>query len=181
MTHGKPRMATWDHVIPLSRQGPDVAGNKLVVCQPCNCDKGSMTLAEWLGALYATEDARARCVGWLLEHIMEAMSQAECAALYAESGVGYATAVNLRRRPRLVAGTDVDGEPVPKLIKAAALRTAAHNMLSALGVPATHWSFLPPDRVRVLIGSLQEDFTVDAGLPERVLAHPRAKFLERRA
>lgn len=57
--HGLPCMycwepmtrTTWDHVIPISKGGPNVRGNLVVVCPRCNCDKGDLSLPEYEGLL----------------------------------------------------------------------------------------------------------------------------------
>lgn len=41
---------TIDHVIPMSRNGPDDDDNLQVLCRSCNTSKGAKTMAEWLGA-----------------------------------------------------------------------------------------------------------------------------------
>jgi 5-methylcytosine-specific restriction endonuclease McrA len=38
-----------DHVVPLSRGGRDILSNVVPACAPCNLDKASQTLAEWVG------------------------------------------------------------------------------------------------------------------------------------
>jgi len=43
----KPERLDPDHVVPLSRGGPNVLANLLPTCPACNSDKGSNTLAEW--------------------------------------------------------------------------------------------------------------------------------------
>jgi HNH endonuclease len=39
---------TWDHVIPVSKGGPDVPANLTPVCVRCNTSKGAMYLADWV-------------------------------------------------------------------------------------------------------------------------------------
>ncbi|MEU6633836.1 HNH endonuclease signature motif containing protein [Streptomyces parvus] len=36
-----------DHVVPISKGGPDAEHNLLPACAPCNLGKGAKTLAEW--------------------------------------------------------------------------------------------------------------------------------------
>lgn len=43
----KPPRLDPDHVIPLSKGGPDSATNLLPSCPPCNSSKSAMTLTEW--------------------------------------------------------------------------------------------------------------------------------------
>lgn len=43
-----------DHVIPLSRGGPNVLSNILPACAPCNGSKSDKTLVEWDEYLFAT-------------------------------------------------------------------------------------------------------------------------------
>ncbi|MGX9294398.1 HNH endonuclease [Tsukamurella paurometabola] len=38
---------TADHLIPRSRNGPDTLDNLRPACQPCNRQRGDMTLTEW--------------------------------------------------------------------------------------------------------------------------------------
>jgi hypothetical protein len=40
---------TCEHILPLSRGGPDVADNAVMVCQKCNSSKGDKRLYEWFG------------------------------------------------------------------------------------------------------------------------------------
>jgi hypothetical protein len=40
---------TLEHVLPLSRGGPDIPDNAILVCQKCNSAKGSKRLYEWKG------------------------------------------------------------------------------------------------------------------------------------
>lgn len=42
------RFPTRDHVVPKSRGGSGHSSNILVVCSPCNGQKGSMLLSEWI-------------------------------------------------------------------------------------------------------------------------------------
>lgn len=46
-----PSLATVDHVVPLSRGGLNVLGNKVAVCRPCNAAKSNLLPddPEWLG------------------------------------------------------------------------------------------------------------------------------------
>jgi 5-methylcytosine-specific restriction endonuclease McrA len=37
-----------DHVIPISRGGPDVESNLVAACKSCNCSKGNKTIEEWI-------------------------------------------------------------------------------------------------------------------------------------
>lgn len=36
-----------DHVVPISKGGPDAAHNLLPACAPCNLSKSAKSLAEW--------------------------------------------------------------------------------------------------------------------------------------
>lgn len=42
---------TWDHVIPRSKGGADVANNKVPACKPCNERKGSMDYREFMNLI----------------------------------------------------------------------------------------------------------------------------------
>lgn len=37
-----------DHVIPISRGGPDTESNLVAACKSCNCSKGNKTIEEWI-------------------------------------------------------------------------------------------------------------------------------------
>ncbi len=67
MRLNKPRHPTRDHVKPRSKGGKLKPGNKLIVCRPCNGDKGSKTLKEWVERLTALEDPRAGVVQNLID------------------------------------------------------------------------------------------------------------------
>jgi hypothetical protein len=43
-----------EHILPLSRGGPNIADNAVFVCKSCNSSKGSKRLYEWFG--YANRD-----------------------------------------------------------------------------------------------------------------------------
>lgn len=45
---------TLEHILPLSRGGPNIADNAIFVCRKCNSSKGSKRLYEWFG--YAKRD-----------------------------------------------------------------------------------------------------------------------------
>lgn len=40
---------SWDHLIPLSKAGPDTAENQVFACRSCNSSKGNKGLYEWYG------------------------------------------------------------------------------------------------------------------------------------
>jgi 5-methylcytosine-specific restriction endonuclease McrA len=67
MRIGSPRPPSRDHLKPRSRGGTFAKGNKLIVCRPCNHDKGDRTLREWLERLVALEDPRAGLVQNLID------------------------------------------------------------------------------------------------------------------
>lgn len=48
-----PRLATLDHVLPISRGGAHVWENVVIACSYCNASKGAKTLEEWKAALAA--------------------------------------------------------------------------------------------------------------------------------
>ncbi len=62
------RAPTRDHKLPQSRAGKgfDHTANIIVVCRPCNGDKGAMTLEEFAGHLARRNDPRAYFVRNLL-------------------------------------------------------------------------------------------------------------------
>lgn len=49
---------TRDHMTPRSRGGTLEAGNKVIVCQPCNLAKGDLTIHEFYRALKSRNDPR---------------------------------------------------------------------------------------------------------------------------
>ncbi len=46
---GSKTKLTLDHIIPSSRNGPDLPDNAVMVCASCNSSKGNKTLYEWFG------------------------------------------------------------------------------------------------------------------------------------
>lgn len=56
------RKPSRDHVYPRRLGGTLAASNCLIVCSPCNGDKGSMTLEQWGHHLTITRDRRAQIV-----------------------------------------------------------------------------------------------------------------------
>ena len=42
------RVATVDHIVPQARGGGDLWENFLVICQGCNCEKGDLSVKEWI-------------------------------------------------------------------------------------------------------------------------------------
>jgi hypothetical protein len=67
MTKAGPRFPTREHLVPQHKahgHGPVV-----VICQPCNVSKGSLTLDEWLAVLHARGDVRKKAVqSWMERH-----------------------------------------------------------------------------------------------------------------
>jgi hypothetical protein len=51
---GSTEKLTLEHILPLSRGGPNTADNAIFVCKKCNSSKGSKRLYEWFG--YANRD-----------------------------------------------------------------------------------------------------------------------------
>jgi len=39
----------WEHIIPVSRGGPDNIDNQVLACRRCNAEKGDKCLYEWYG------------------------------------------------------------------------------------------------------------------------------------
>ena len=51
---------TRDHIHPKSRGGSFATpGNKVIACEPCNTDKGSLSLRQFLAKLQDSQDRRA--------------------------------------------------------------------------------------------------------------------------
>ena len=40
---------SWDHLIPRSKNGPDIAENHVLACKSCNSSKGAKGIYEWYG------------------------------------------------------------------------------------------------------------------------------------
>jgi len=51
---GSTKALTLEHILPLSRGGPNTTDNAIFVCKKCNSSKGSKRLYEWFG--YAKRD-----------------------------------------------------------------------------------------------------------------------------
>lgn len=47
-----------DHIKPRSRGHTLTPSNRAIVCQPCNSDKGALTLGRWLNRLRRAADPR---------------------------------------------------------------------------------------------------------------------------
>jgi 5-methylcytosine-specific restriction endonuclease McrA len=61
-----PRPPSRDHIKPRSK-GYSLDGNRALVCQRCNHDKGSRTLGQWLTRLMRDGDPRADHVATFLQ------------------------------------------------------------------------------------------------------------------
>lgn len=198
MTNGRDdrhRLATTDHVLPVSRGGPDRRDNYLAVCHACNNDKANFNPFEWAGILLYRKDTRFAHVSSLIEIIADHADYDDKmrAEMYAMMGRGY-----LMGKRNVYAVTDT-GEParrrrpitIPPFVETPELarrrraeeterlRRIAETAVSALRIPRTHWTFDPPDRMRILIGSISETFTICSvdQLCAEILAHPRRQFL----
>lgn len=130
------RQPSRDHITPRARGGPDKASNIIIVCRKCNGDKSDRILAEFYGWLRVAGDPRAEVISDLI-HSSCGDDRALLADFYADSGAwivrnGYAR----KRAPRLKKACDV-----------------AWSVMHQLKVPRTHWSFAPPDQVKVLARS----------------------------
>lgn len=68
---------SWDHVIPLSKGGPNNRGNLVVVCQECNYEKGDLSLPEYEGFLTAVGHEHGRKVGEFSRWITSGWSDEE--------------------------------------------------------------------------------------------------------
>ena len=79
---------TWDHVIPLSKGGPNNRGNLVVVCRTCNASKDDMSLPEYEGVLGAIgsplQNRLAQFSAWLMSDWDDA-TKAEYARIVAHS------------------------------------------------------------------------------------------------
>jgi len=72
MVPGTSREPTTEHVYPRVLGGTLSGGNKLIVCLPCNNEKGRMTLPDFLGYLRERGDPRAKIVNELIRSRTEA-------------------------------------------------------------------------------------------------------------
>lgn len=198
MTNGwdvRETLATTDHVLPLSRGGPNVRDNFLAVCSRCNGDKSNLTPFEWAGILLCDKDRRFQHVSNLIEIIAEHGDYDDKvrAEMYADMGRGYL----MGKR-----GIRVWNEPprrkrfqIPKFVETDAERAARESadierrariaetaLYTRLRIPRSHWIFQPPDKVRVLLGSISETFNVfDADLlATEIATHPRYGYLRMR-
>lgn len=67
MLFGTPNRPTRDHVIPRAHGATLRPKNRLIVCSPCNADKGHKTLEEFAQWLTSTLDSRAPIVWAVVE------------------------------------------------------------------------------------------------------------------
>jgi 5-methylcytosine-specific restriction endonuclease McrA len=67
MLRGHPSRPTREHIVPKSKGGDLNPENRLVVCAPCNGDKGDLTLENWAHKLTRRGDPRASLV-WEIVH-----------------------------------------------------------------------------------------------------------------
>jgi hypothetical protein len=49
---------SWDHLIPRSKNGSDIADNHVLACKKCNSSKGSKGIYEWYGLKHKDEIPR---------------------------------------------------------------------------------------------------------------------------
>lgn len=68
---------TWDHVIPLSKGGPNNRGNLVVVCKYCNADKADLMLPEYQGTLLAMGSVIGKRVAKFSEWVIQDWSADE--------------------------------------------------------------------------------------------------------
>lgn len=59
----KPERLDPDHVVPLSKGGPNIIGNLLPTCAQCNAEKNARTPAEW-ETWRAQQGQPPRCTSW---------------------------------------------------------------------------------------------------------------------
>ncbi len=65
---GEPMAApTRDHIRPRRKGGRLTVGNKVLVCDPCNTDKGGRSLEAWLYKLERQGDRRAAIVAAIVD------------------------------------------------------------------------------------------------------------------
>lgn len=185
---------TTDHVIPRSRGGPDTRANYLACCTSCNGDKANLTLFEFAGLLMAKGDVRFYHVSNVIETVIDAggMSDNEMAAIYADIGRAFAATqrgdwpgpatAQARRRP-------VTAEQIAELSRLEIewvekkRRMAEFVLLDRLKIPRSHWTFEPPNTVRVILGSKAERFLVHQIdlLHAEIATHPRFSYLAQAA
>lgn len=156
------RAPTWDHVVPISRGGPDSKANILVVCRRCNGDKGNRNPIEWLGVLRHARDHRAPKIARFVEIIGAEWSEADrsAAADIADEWERQAAAQQshlaetLRSaltdpKPGIVPGSAVHYSATTAADSAVLARVA--TIMDEHRVERQLWSFLPPCSVRVTV------------------------------
>lgn len=94
---------TRDHIQPKSRGGSDAPSNLLIVCEPCNQDKGCLTIGEWFGVILRDGDPRADYVGKLTAAAWDE-NPALGVDISADAGIGFA----LRYRNRTLNAQEIE-------------------------------------------------------------------------
>lgn len=155
------RAPTWDHVVPVSRGGPDTKANILVVCRRCNGDKGNRNPIEWLGVLRYSKDHRASKLARFVEIISADWSEADRAAAadIADEWERQAAAQQSHLAETLRSALT---DPKPGIVPGATVHYSATTADSAVlarvaAIMSEHrierqlWSFLPPCSVRITV------------------------------
>ena len=116
---------TSNHVRPVIYGGSLTEANKLIVCEPCDRDKGRLTLTAWAARLRAAGDPRLRSVGGQLAGLGTApvpRGRIDWPVAMAESAHAVCTLVHARMAPQ-------------RLAAITALRDAQLMERRAVGVP----------------------------------------------
>lgn len=168
------RAPTWDHVVPISRGGPDSRDNMIVVCRGCNQDKADRNPVEWLGILRYLGDQRAPKVERFLEIIGAGWTDEDRATMNkivdewearaATALIGVAASVR-------AAIIDLQTHYSVALSGEDLIRDRICAAMEAHGIDRRMWSYTPPCIVRVTTGGrvMQLTYTDEAAF-RRVLA-----------
>ena len=90
---------TWDHVVPLSKGGPNNRGNLVVVCRSCNEGKSDLSLPDYEGYLLGVGALQAGRVRAFTQWIMRDWGDDEKAAYQRLVAAAWALAHRGHTRP----------------------------------------------------------------------------------
>lgn len=131
------RQPTRDHIIPKAKGGSNAPCNIAIVCRRCNYDKADRYLSEFYAWLRGYDDPRYEVVRQLVENACAA-DRDLLAEFYASAGLYLVRIGQVPRRQRDRSSRIID---------------VAWSTMERLKVPKTHWSFAPPDAVKILARS----------------------------
>lgn len=98
---------TWDHVIPLSKGGPNNRGNLVVVCRACNQGKSDLSLPEYEGYLLGFGSPQGRKVAAFTDWIVRDWSDEEKAQYKRLVAGAWAVATREKTKPDNEWPTDI--------------------------------------------------------------------------